>query len=163
MARLVCSPVFSLIRGVGVEALRGCGAVRAGWASIITRCYPGNARVDVRGEVDQKPTALLCICYGAFILSFWVLGCFCKALALVGFGIVLSGFPQPRASPSLQRIGIPGCERWVQLRRIALHAAKVPPLGQDIFLLSQPGPYARRLVMTFCRWVKTHCAILCAD
>ena len=27
-------------------------------------------------------------------------------------------------------------------------------LGQDIFLLSQPGPYARRLVMTFCRCVK---------
>lgn len=25
-------------------------------------------------------------------------------------------------------------------------------LGQDIFLLSQPGPYARRLSMTFCRW-----------
>ena len=24
-------------------------------------------------------------------------------------------------------------------------------LGQDIFLLSQPGPYARRLAMTFCR------------
>jgi von Willebrand factor A domain-containing protein 8 len=23
-------------------------------------------------------------------------------------------------------------------------------LGQDIFLLSQPGPYARRLAMTFC-------------
>lgn len=26
-------------------------------------------------------------------------------------------------------------------------------LGQDVFLLSQPGPYARRLVMTFCRCV----------
>ena len=26
-------------------------------------------------------------------------------------------------------------------------------LGQDIFLLSQPGPYARRLAMTFCRYV----------
>jgi len=26
-------------------------------------------------------------------------------------------------------------------------------LGQDIFLLSQPGPYARRLAMTFCRCV----------
>ena len=24
-------------------------------------------------------------------------------------------------------------------------------LGQDVFLLSQPGPYARRLAMTFCR------------
>ena len=24
-------------------------------------------------------------------------------------------------------------------------------LGQDIFLLSQPGPYARRLALTFCR------------
>lgn len=24
-------------------------------------------------------------------------------------------------------------------------------LGQDIFLLTQPGPYARRLAMTFCR------------
>ena len=29
-------------------------------------------------------------------------------------------------------------------------------LGQDIFLLSQPGPYARRLAMTFCRYV-LHC------
>ena len=27
-------------------------------------------------------------------------------------------------------------------------------LGQDIFLLSQPGPYARRLAMTFCRCVE---------
>lgn len=26
-------------------------------------------------------------------------------------------------------------------------------LGQDVFLLSQPGPYARRFVMTFCRYV----------
>ena len=26
-------------------------------------------------------------------------------------------------------------------------------LGQDVFLLSQPGPYARRLAMTFCRYV----------
>lgn len=26
-------------------------------------------------------------------------------------------------------------------------------LGQDIFLVSQPGPYARRLAMTFCRCV----------
>jgi von Willebrand factor A domain-containing protein 8 len=26
-------------------------------------------------------------------------------------------------------------------------------LGQDVFLLSQPGPYARRLAMTFCRCV----------
>lgn len=25
-------------------------------------------------------------------------------------------------------------------------------LGQDIFLVSQPGPYARRLAMTFCRY-----------
>jgi hypothetical protein len=25
-------------------------------------------------------------------------------------------------------------------------------LGQDIFLLSQPGPYARRLALTFCRY-----------
>jgi von Willebrand factor A domain-containing protein 8 len=24
-------------------------------------------------------------------------------------------------------------------------------LGQDVFLLSQPGPYARRLALTFCR------------
>ena len=24
-------------------------------------------------------------------------------------------------------------------------------LGQDVFLVSQPGPYARRLVMSFCR------------
>lgn len=31
-------------------------------------------------------------------------------------------------------------------------------LGQDIFLLSQPGPYARRLAMTFCRCVSIiHC------
>ncbi|EIN14530.1 hypothetical protein PUNSTDRAFT_118001 [Punctularia strigosozonata HHB-11173 SS5] len=28
-------------------------------------------------------------------------------------------------------------------------------LGQDVFLLSQPGPYARRLVMTFCRLINT--------
>lgn len=27
-------------------------------------------------------------------------------------------------------------------------------LGQDVFLLSQPGPYARWLVMTFCRWIE---------
>ena len=27
-------------------------------------------------------------------------------------------------------------------------------LGQDVFLLSQPGPYARRLAMTFCRCVE---------
>ena len=26
-------------------------------------------------------------------------------------------------------------------------------LGQDVFLLSQPGPYARHLAMTFCRCV----------
>src|SRR5882762_4178070 len=26
-------------------------------------------------------------------------------------------------------------------------------LGQDVFLLSQPGPYARRLALTFCRYV----------
>lgn len=26
-------------------------------------------------------------------------------------------------------------------------------LGQDVFLLGQPGPYARRLAMTFCRYV----------
>ena len=26
-------------------------------------------------------------------------------------------------------------------------------LGQDVFLLSQPGPYTRRLIMTFCRCV----------
>ena len=25
-------------------------------------------------------------------------------------------------------------------------------LGQDVFFLSQPGPYARRLAMTFCRY-----------
>lgn len=25
-------------------------------------------------------------------------------------------------------------------------------LGQDVFLVSQPGPYARRLVLTFARW-----------
>lgn len=29
-------------------------------------------------------------------------------------------------------------------------------LGQDIFLLSQPGPYARRLALTFCRcWAQS--------
>ena len=32
-------------------------------------------------------------------------------------------------------------------------------LGQDIFLLSQPGPYARRLAMTFCR----QAAVLSSD
>ena len=26
-------------------------------------------------------------------------------------------------------------------------------LGQDVFLLAQPGPYARRLALTFCRCV----------
>jgi hypothetical protein len=26
-------------------------------------------------------------------------------------------------------------------------------LGQDVFLVSQPGPYARRLALTFARWV----------
>ena len=28
-------------------------------------------------------------------------------------------------------------------------------LGQDVFLVGQPGPYARRLAMTFCRCVHT--------
>ena len=37
-------------------------------------------------------------------------------------------------------------------------------LGQDIFLLSQPGPYARRLAMTFCRWVEMPARrFLCTD
>lgn len=27
-------------------------------------------------------------------------------------------------------------------------------LGQDVFLVGQPGPYARRLAMTFCRYVR---------
>jgi hypothetical protein len=30
-------------------------------------------------------------------------------------------------------------------------------LGQDIFLVSQPGPYARRLALTFARCVESIC------
>ena len=33
-------------------------------------------------------------------------------------------------------------------------------LGQDVFLLSQPGPYARRLAMTFCRCVEVSANLL---
>lgn len=29
-------------------------------------------------------------------------------------------------------------------------------LGQDVFLVGQPGPYARRLAMTFCRYVPSY-------
>ena len=29
-------------------------------------------------------------------------------------------------------------------------------LGQDVFLLAQPGPYARRLALTFCKYVRAH-------
>jgi hypothetical protein len=29
-------------------------------------------------------------------------------------------------------------------------------LGQDVFLISQPGPYARRLALTFCRYPALH-------
>ncbi len=36
-------------------------------------------------------------------------------------------------------------------------------LGQDIFLLSQPGPYARRLAMAFCRLVCLLRIILVTD
>ena len=28
-------------------------------------------------------------------------------------------------------------------------------LGQDVFLIAQPGPYARRLALTFCKFVRS--------
>jgi|SRR5712671_3308380 len=34
-------------------------------------------------------------------------------------------------------------------------------LGQDVFLMAQPGPYARRLALTFCRCQRTSMSILC--